>query len=65
MDESVIWCWRTKKATIQKIPRKKKVLRGQSAKWPQLEEHLVACVREKRAEGYTISTLTLRLKVRS
>ena len=65
MDESVIRHGRTSKATIKKMPRKKKVLRGKSAKWPQLKERLIAWVREKRAEGYTISTLALRLKARS
>ena len=47
------------------MPRKKKALRGKSAKWPQLEEHLVAWVQEKRAEVYTFSTLALMLKARS
>ena len=65
MDKSVIWCWRTSEATIEKMPRKKKALRRKSTKWPQLEERLVAWVQEKRAEGYAISTLVLRLKARS
>uniref|UniRef100_A0A8C4QGB8 HTH CENPB-type domain-containing protein n=1 Tax=Eptatretus burgeri TaxID=7764 RepID=A0A8C4QGB8_EPTBU len=64
MDESVIRRWRTSKATIEKMPRKK-ALRGKSAKWPQLTEHLVAWVLEKRAKGSAISTLALRMKVKS
>ena len=65
MEESVIWCSRTSKATTEKMPRKKKVLRGKSAKWPQLEKHLVAWVQEQRTDGYAISTLAIRLKTRS
>ena len=60
MDESVIRCWRTSKATIGK-----KALSRKSAKWPQLEERLVARIREKSVEGYAISTLAHRLKARS
>ena len=51
MDESIIRRWRVSKATIEKMPRKKKALRGKSAKWPQLEERLVAWVWEKSVEG--------------
>ena len=40
LEKSVIWCWRTYKAMIEKMPRKKKSLRGNSAKWLQLEERL-------------------------
>jgi len=66
MDESVIWRWRTSKAMIEKMPqKKKKALRRKSAKWLQLEERLVAWVREKGAEGYAILTLALRLKARN
>ena len=38
---------------------------GKSVKWPQLEERLIAWVREKRAECYAVSTLAPRLKARS
>jgi len=65
VDESIIRHWRTSKAMIEKLPRKKKALRGKSAKWPQLEEHLITWLQEKRAEGHAISTLRLRLKERS
>uniref|UniRef100_A0A8C4QJK3 HTH CENPB-type domain-containing protein n=1 Tax=Eptatretus burgeri TaxID=7764 RepID=A0A8C4QJK3_EPTBU len=65
VDESIVRRWRTSKTMIEKMPRKKKALRGRPAKWPQLEEHLIAWVREKRAEGHAISTLALRLKARS
>jgi len=41
VDESIIWHWITNKATIEKMPRKKKALRGKSANWPQLEERLI------------------------
>ena len=44
---------------------KKKSLWGKSVKWPQLLEHLVAWVWEKRVESSAISTLALRLKARS
>ena len=44
MDESVIRHWRTSKATMGKMPRKKKVLKEKSVKWPQFKEHLVAWV---------------------
>ena len=65
MDESVIRRWRTSKATIEKMPKKKKTLRRTSSKWPRLEEHLLSWVREMKAEGHAISTLALRLKARS
>ena len=65
MDEFVIQRWRTSKAMIEKMLRKKKVLRRKSAKWPELEERLIAWVRERKAEGSTISTLALRLKAKS
>ena len=65
MDEFIIRRWRTSKAMLEKMPRKKKALSGKSAMWRQFEERLVAGVQEKRAEGYAISTLALRLKARS
>ena len=50
MNDSVIRSWRTNKATKEKMPSRKKALRGKSAKWPQLKERLVASVQEKGAE---------------
>ena len=50
MNDSVIQSWRTNKAMKEKMPSRKKVLSGKSAKWLQLKERLVASVQEKGAE---------------
>ena len=56
--------WRAKKPKLVEMPKNKKALRGASAKWPKLEEELLAWVTDKRKGGHAISTTALRLKAR-
>ena len=64
VSESNIRRWRAEKPTLNDMPKTKKALRGGTAKWPEMEEDLIAWVEDKRKAGHAISTTALRLKAR-
>ena len=65
LDEKNVRRWRQNKTTLKSMPSKKRAMRSGKARWPELEEQLLAWVVEKRAAGHAVSTQALRLKARN
>jgi len=62
--ESSVRDWRKAEATLQTLPPRKRARRGQTAKWPILEENLASWIRAQRDDGRAVSTVAIRLKSR-
>ena len=61
-NESNVRAWRKKKTELEEMPRSKRAARGLTAKFPGLENQVLAWVKERRMAGIGVSTKDIRLK---
>ena len=62
VSEKVVRGWRKQKDVLRQMKKTKKALRGNKARWPDLEDQLESFVLEQRAACRALSTVQIRLK---
>ena len=57
--------WRKQDDELRQAKKSHKSFRGNTPRWPELEDHLKHWVLEMRSVGRSISTVTIRLKAKA
>ena len=65
VDESMIRRWRKQEDVLRQTKKTCKSLRGNTPRWPELEDNLKHWVLEMQSVGRSISTVSIRLKAKA
>ena len=65
VDESMIKRWRKQEHKLRHTTKSRKSFRGNTPRWPDLEDNLKHWVLEMRSVGRSISTVSIRLKAKA
>ncbi|MCU7881477.1 MAG: hypothetical protein KZQ60_13760 [Candidatus Thiodiazotropha sp. (ex Lucinoma aequizonata)] len=64
MNEANVRLWRRNKDRLLKMPKTKQAERGAKAQFPEIEQHLLEWVTDRRHQGIAVSTMEARLQAR-
>jgi len=65
VDESMIRRWRKQEDELRQAKKSRKSFRGNTPRWPELEDALKHWVLEMRSVGRSVSTVSIRLKAKT